>query len=128
MNLTDGQAHDLALHFLDYNGINQRSEQVQVTDATTGSVLFSQTVSSFSSGQYLQCVITGNVQIKISDLAGTNAVLTGLFFDTPSASATFVKQDTTTEGDWIGAHGSLSLAVTGDRQLRLARIATPTLS
>jgi hypothetical protein len=106
VNLTDGQAHDLALYFLDYNGSNERSEQVQITDVTTGSVLFTQTVSDFYSGIYLQWVITGNVQITITDLAGSNAVLSGLFFDTPSASATFVKQDTTTEGNWIGAYGS----------------------
>jgi hypothetical protein len=56
-------------------------------------------------------VITGNVQIKISDLAGTIAVLSGLFLDTPSASATFVKQDTTTEGNWIGVYGSQGYSV-----------------
>jgi hypothetical protein len=106
VDLTDGQAHDLALYFDDYNGSNERSEQVQISDVTTGSVLYTQTVSDFSNGTYLQWVITGNVLITITRLAGTNAVLNGLFFDAPSASATFVKEDTTTGGNWIGSYGS----------------------
>ena len=46
--------------------------------------------------------------ITITKLSGPNAVINGVFVDpvTTTATATFVKADTTTEGNWIGAYGS----------------------
>jgi subtilisin family serine protease len=88
VNLTDGQTHDLSLYALDWDGNNSRSEQIQLTSAATGTVLDTEKVSSFSQGVYLQWAVTGNVVIKVSKLGGANAVLSGLFFDTPSTSGT----------------------------------------
>jgi hypothetical protein len=52
---------------------------VQLTNAATGTVLDTETVSSFPSGVYPQWAVCGNVLITITRLAGKNAVLSGLF-------------------------------------------------
>ena len=78
MDLTDGQVHDLELYFLDYD-TTSRSESVTISNAVTGAVLSTQTVSSFSSGVYLEWAVSGNVLITIRKIAGSNAVLSGLF-------------------------------------------------
>ena len=48
--------------------------------------------------------------ITITRQAGLNAVLDGVFIDstsapTPTATASFLEQDTTTQGSWIGTYG-----------------------
>jgi hypothetical protein len=78
VGLSDGQQHDLELYFLDWDSLG-RSEQVQISDAASGAVLSTQSVSSFSSGVYLDYAVSGNVVITITNLAGKNAVLSGLF-------------------------------------------------
>ena len=118
VDLTDGQTHDLTLYFLDWDN-GGRSEQVQISNATTGAVLDTETVSSFSSGVYLEWAVSGNVLITITKLAGPNAVLSGLFFDPASTvidtpSAAFVKQDSTTQGNWIGTYGTQGYDVIGN--------------
>ncbi len=106
VDLTDGQAHDVTLYMDDWGG-NTRSEQIQVT-TTTGTVLDTRTISSFHTGVYLQWTITGDVVFKFTTLAGPNAVLNGLFFDpvaSATSTATYVKTDAATSGNWIGAYG-----------------------
>ena len=74
VNLGDGLAHDLELYLLDW-AISGRAETVQITDATTGAVLSTQTISSFQSGDYLDYVVSGHIVIKITRTAGANAVV-----------------------------------------------------
>ncbi len=108
VNLTDGAQHDLELYFLDWDS-GTRAESVQISDATTGTVLSTQAISSFHNGIYLDYTVSGNILITITRTAGANAVLSGLFLDPAQAgggaSATFVKQDATTQGTWIGTYG-----------------------
>ena len=61
-----------------------------------------------SNGDYLQWAISGDVEIKVTRLAGSNAVISGLFLDPgPSGStAAFIKQDATTQGTWISTYGA----------------------
>ena len=115
VNLTDGQTHDLELYFLDWDS-TARSEQVQISNASTGAVLNTETVTSFHSGVYLDWAVSGNVDITVTHQAGANAVLSGLFFDPPTtrATASFIKQDTTTQGNWIGTYGSQGYDVIGN--------------
>ena len=80
VNLTDGKTHDLELYFVDWN-TTARSEQVQISDASTGAVLDTETVSSFHSGVYDNWQVSGHVVITITNLTGANAVLSGLFID-----------------------------------------------
>jgi hypothetical protein len=87
VNLLDGQAHDLALYAVDWDS-RGRSEKIQISSAASGTVLDTQTISSFSSGTYLQWVVTGHVVITITRLLGPNAILNGLFFDPAPIAAT----------------------------------------
>jgi hypothetical protein len=80
LNLTDGNAHKVALYLLDADW-QHRSETVQVTDATSGAVLATNSVSNFMSGQYLAYTISGHVKITITNNPGSvNAVVSGIYF------------------------------------------------
>jgi hypothetical protein len=111
VNLTDGRQHNLALYFLDWES-NARAEQVQITDAATGLVLSTQSISSFQNGLYLDYAVSGRIIITITRTAGANAVLSGLFLD-PPPTATFLRQDATTQGAWIGTYGTQGYDVIG---------------
>jgi hypothetical protein len=79
VNLTDGQTHQIALYFLDWENVG-RSERIDVLNSA-GQVVDSRTISSFGGGEYLVWDISGNVTFRITSLAAGNAVLSGLFFD-----------------------------------------------
>ena len=53
---------------------------MDLVDAGTGALLNSQTVNSFSGGEYLVWNLSGHVVVRITALAGPNAVVSGLFF------------------------------------------------
>ncbi len=77
VNLTDGNAHQVALYALDWDS-SQRAETIRVRDAVTGTVLDSRTVSaggSFHNGEYLVWNVQGHVQFQIIENAGANAVI-----------------------------------------------------
>ena len=153
VNLTDGITHQLALYALDWD-TNGREERVDAVDPATGAVLDSRTVSSFTGGQYLVYNVTGHVQFRITNnVAGTNAVLSGLFFGgtpppptptptvtptatlrptatptstptpvstvtptptaNPASSVTFVRSDTSTQGNWVSLYGGQGYGVLG---------------
>jgi hypothetical protein len=88
VSLSDGNSHQVALYALDWDNYGPRSERIDVLDAGTGTVLDSQTVSSFAGGQYLVWNVAGHVQFRITNLVnGSNAVISGLFFGTGSTSS-----------------------------------------
>ena len=61
---------------------------MQISNAGTGTVLDTETISSFTNGVYLDWKVSGNLVITITSEAGANAVLNGLFLDpTVSGSA-----------------------------------------
>ena len=105
LNLTDGQTHYIALYACDYDNL-VCLEQIEITNAATGAILEKKSISSFSGGVYLQWRVSGSVVITITKLVGPNAVVNGVFVDPETATATFVKEDTTTQGNWIGGYGS----------------------
>ena len=82
VNLTDGNAHQVALYALDWDS-SARSETINVLDAVTGVVLNSQVLpaGSFHNGEYLVWTVLGHVQFQIIENAGANAVISGVFFD-----------------------------------------------
>jgi uncharacterized protein (DUF2141 family) len=85
VNLTDQNAHNVELYMLDWDGAGPRSEQVQILDAGTGAVLDNRTLSSFTGGEYMIWTLKGHVLIQVTnEVAETNAVVSGLFFDTPT--------------------------------------------
>jgi hypothetical protein len=80
INLTDGNTHKVSIYALDWDQLG-RSEQIQVLDAATGTVLDTRTLSSFGGGEYLTWNLYGHVQLVFTNLVGgKNAVVSGLFF------------------------------------------------
>lgn len=79
LNLTDGQSHEVALYMVNYDFQN-RAQTVQVSDAVTGSVLDTRSVTNFTGGQWLVWNLTGHVNITVANAGGLNAVASGLFF------------------------------------------------
>ena len=80
VNLTDGAAHRVALYLLDWDN-NGRAIRIDVLDAATQQVLSTQNAQSFSGGVYLMWNLQGHVILRLTSTGGTNAVLSGLFFD-----------------------------------------------
>ena len=80
VHLTDGQAHQVVLYALDWDG-QGRSETVQAFDDATGAAVDTRTVSTFEGGAYLVWNLQGNVTLKVTRTGGLNAVVSGLFFD-----------------------------------------------
>ncbi|HXB67001.1 MAG TPA: hypothetical protein VNY05_02090, partial [Candidatus Acidoferrales bacterium] len=79
INLTDGLPHQVALYCLDWDAVG-RAERIDVLDTVTGQVLASSSVSAFASGQYLVWNLSGHVTLRVTKTAGTNAVVSGVFF------------------------------------------------
>jgi len=110
VNLTDGASHTVALYMVNFDFQN-RAQTVQVTDATSGAILDTRSVSNFTGGQWLVWTITGHVKITLSDAGGLNPIASGIFFGTPtttttSAAASYLRTDTTTLGNWQGVYGA----------------------
>ena len=90
LNLGDGSAHNLELYFDDWDS-KGRAETVQLSDAGTGKVLDTETISAFTSGVYLDWRVSGNLLITITRTAGANAVLNGLFLDGATVGSTSIQ-------------------------------------
>ncbi len=110
LNFSDANTHQVALYLLDWD-YRGRSETIQVSDTASNNVLDTRSISNFTNGIYLVWNITGQATITVTRTGGWNAVVSGIFFDTPgsaktaSATATFISSDTTTQGNWTGAYG-----------------------
>jgi hypothetical protein len=85
VNITDGQTHKISFYALDWDMAN-RSQRVDVLDSASGAVLHTTTASGFQKGVYLNYDVKGSVIFRFTRTAGANAVVSGWFFDAPSAS------------------------------------------
>jgi hypothetical protein len=79
VNLTDGQSHRVSIYSVDWDSMG-RAQTVEVLDATSGAVLDSRSLSSFPGGTYLSWTVHGHVQLRMTRVAGPNAVVSALFF------------------------------------------------
>ncbi|HSS20410.1 MAG TPA: LamG-like jellyroll fold domain-containing protein [Pyrinomonadaceae bacterium] len=98
VSFADGQAHQLALYLLDWD-LAGRRQRIDILDASNNNSLNSQTVDSFSQGSYLVWTLKGNLKIKVTNLSGPNAVVSGLFFgntSTPTPTPTPTPSSTPT--------------------------------
>lgn len=106
----------VTLYLADYDK-QKRTEEVQVIDPATGQSLsgkYPQTVSNFSGGEYLTYQVNGNVELRITKVAGPNAILSGVFLDPVATASTvaspgygnFVANNTTNKGNWQASFGS----------------------
>lgn len=80
LSLTDGRTHRFALYFMDWDRLG-RAEKVEILDPVSNAVLDSRTVSNFAGGMYLAWDLKGKINLRISRVAGPNAVVMGWFFD-----------------------------------------------
>lgn len=108
-NFTDGGTHQTALYLLDWDRLG-RSETIQISDATTGNILSTQTVSNFQNGTWLVYNLSGAVKITFINDGPVNAVVSGVFFDPAHAqapaAATEIATNTTLGGDWRNTYGN----------------------
>ncbi|WP_165071831.1 fibronectin type III domain-containing protein [Paludisphaera rhizosphaerae] len=114
---TDEATHRISLYLLDWDA-GGRTERIDVVSLATGDVLDSRNASDFAGGAYLTWDVRGAVRFRVVHDGGSNAVVSGVFFDQVpnSASASFVRSDATTQGDWIGAYGDDGYVLAGDAE------------
>jgi hypothetical protein len=80
LNITDYNNHKLSIYAVDWDNLS-RNETITVKDLATGLLLNSQAVSSFSGGIWHEWSFSGSVVVTVTFVSGTNAVISGLFFD-----------------------------------------------
>ena len=119
VNVTAGRAQQLAIYAADYDALG-RQQRYDVLDQS-GAVLDSRTISNFAGGRYVVWTVTGHVTVRVTRLAGANAVVSGVFLGqapagspTSGTAATFVKTDDTTCGDWKDVYGGNAYAISSD--------------
>jgi hypothetical protein len=74
----------VSFYALDWDALN-RAERIDVFDGTTGALLHSQNVAGFQDGKYLSYDVKGNTLFRFVRTGAANAVVSGMFFDPPSA-------------------------------------------
>ena len=75
----DGALRRLAVYCLDWERDVPRSQTIELIDAATGVVLDTQSVASFSGGQYRTWAVRGHIRLRVTRIAGESAVISGLF-------------------------------------------------
>jgi hypothetical protein len=80
LNLTDGNSHRVSFYCLDWDQVSNRAQTIEISDASTGAVLSTQTVNNFGNGTYLTWNLKGRVKIKVTKTGGYNAAVSGVFF------------------------------------------------
>jgi len=85
LNISDTAQHQIALYCVDWDTANRR-QTVDILDGN-GNVLNTQSLTtSFHGGVYLVWNVSGHVKVRVTWTAGSNAVVTGLFFSTTATS------------------------------------------
>jgi YVTN family beta-propeller protein len=113
LNFTDGNAHKISLYLLDWDS-TARMETISILDASSNALLDTETYASFHNGEYAAWNIQGHVLIQVKVRGGSNAVVSGVFFDALAPSVTYDGLDTTTQGTWTGKHGSKGDIIAND--------------
>jgi hypothetical protein len=121
-NITDSATHKVALYCLDWT--NSAVKQIVDVIDTNGNIVDTETISAFNNGVYMVWNVSGHVKFRITLTSGPNAEISGIFFGgpkgtqpPPNATATFVRSDTTTQGNWATNYGGDGYSVAGDQTL-----------
>jgi hypothetical protein len=122
VNLTDAQAHELDLYFLDLE-TTTRVESVSILNATTNAVLATQAMSNFNGGVYAVFNVQGHVLVQITYTSGLNAVLSGLFLktNTPPPPPPIVNITTPTTGA-TGLSGTIPVTASASAGAGMASV------
>jgi hypothetical protein len=75
---TGSQVHQMAVYCLDFDNLG-REQRLDILD-TQDNVLDSRTLTSMTGGVWVVWSLSGHVQLRLTQIAGPNAVLNGLFF------------------------------------------------
>ena len=81
VNLTDGQAHDIALYALDWDNARTQRADPDLERLDRCDPGYRDHLQFLERGLSSSGTSPGNVNITVTSLAGTNAVINGLFFD-----------------------------------------------
>jgi YVTN family beta-propeller protein len=114
VNLTDGNTHRVALYLLDWDS-SARTETISILDSASNAILDTEKYSNFHNGEYVSWNVSGHVLIQVTKTGGSNAVVSGIFFEAAStALATYIGLDTTTQGTWTNKYGSKGDIIAND--------------
>ncbi len=87
LNLKLADLRQVALYCVDEQpGPEARKQFVDIIDPTTNAVVDSREVADFAGGKWLVWNLSGDVQLRVSRVAGANAVLSGIFFGPVTAT------------------------------------------
>jgi hypothetical protein len=125
VTITDGRAHQVALYCTDFDTNNLRTQDIEVRDATTSTLLDKRSLASFKNGAYLVWNITGDVTIKATYTGPqgqgySNAVFSGLFFRTFSTAAPAVNITSPLNSATVA--GSINLTATATSGAGIASV------
>lgn len=108
-DFTDGQEHQVAFYFLDWDSGGVRTAQVQVIEADTGRILETRNIASYHLGAYLVWKVKGSVVFRFKNTGPHNVAFGGFFIGGPrnpiASTATFLGKNTTTLGNWKNSYG-----------------------
>jgi len=79
ITLTDGQWRQVALYAVDWDK-QGRQMKVEILDPSGTQVLDTQETGAYIDGQYLVWRLKGHVKMRVTRVAGPNALVMGLFF------------------------------------------------
>jgi hypothetical protein len=114
LSLAGGKAYRVGIYCVDWDRVG-RSQRIDVIEPVSGALLDTRTLASFQEGKYLVWELSGRARIEVTKLAGPNAVVMGLFFETTPALASsrpaqpLVHLDAASQN----AHGDFQLRVSG---------------
>ena len=83
LGVKDSQLHQAALYFLDWDNTGRRSA-IEVFDAKTLKLIAPvQLIRTYKNGKYVVFNYSGSIRIRVNQVRGPNAAVSGLFFDQP---------------------------------------------
>lgn len=81
INFTDGKTHPLEAYFCDWDSyLGARAETVTLTDAVTGKILDTRTLSNFQAGAWISWNVSGHLRLNVTRTAGVNGVVSAVMF------------------------------------------------
>ncbi|OAS17436.1 fibronectin type III domain-containing protein [Paenibacillus oryzisoli] len=101
--LSDNSPHQVSFYTTDFGSTEVNVEQFELLDGS-GNVLDIQTIDGINGGKYVSYLVRGSFKLRFAKLAGTQANVEAIFFDTPLAPSV----------------SNLQAANTGTRQVALS--------
>jgi hypothetical protein len=84
-DFNDSNSHRVAVYVMDWDNTGRR-QRFEILDASNNAVLQTTDVADFAQGKYLVWDLKGKIRMRVTRLAGNNAIMEGLFFDAAPAA------------------------------------------